>query len=106
MITFRLDMPSVWAITAEYATRNGAARSPSDFEAQSGRITFEPGETETTIEIPIIDDGRIEDDESFTVLASEGMRNNGRRVPFDPTPNNVTILDTGDWDMNGPEEPP
>jgi large repetitive protein len=54
-------------ITIDYRTTGGTAKDPADFDGGTGSVTFEAGETEETIEIPIVDDGLDEDDETFTL---------------------------------------
>jgi hypothetical protein len=39
----------------------------SDYEPVTGTLTFEPGETEQTFTIPILDDTEIEQDEIFFI---------------------------------------
>jgi hypothetical protein len=56
--------------TAQYATQAGSAQEGSDFTAASGTLTFNPGDTQKTIVVPIIDDGGAESDETFTVTLS------------------------------------
>ncbi|MCY3999288.1 MAG: autotransporter domain-containing protein [Bacteroidetes bacterium] len=56
MITFtvRLSNPSSDAITVGYRTENGTATAGEDYSHETGRITFEPGTTEKTIDIPLL----------------------------------------------------
>jgi len=52
----------------DYATVNANALSGSDYIYVSGTLTFEPGQTELTIAVPMINDDLIEGaDESFLV---------------------------------------
>ena len=57
-------------VTVNFATFNGTAVSPSDFLAQTGSLTFAPGETAKTISITINGDTTVELDESFIVELS------------------------------------
>ncbi|MBU6950260.1 Calx-beta domain-containing protein [Hahella sp. HN01] len=62
-----LNRASNAPVTVQYMTQDGAATSGEDYVAASGSVTFEPGETEKTIAIEIIDDEDEEADEPFTV---------------------------------------
>ncbi|MFL6543325.1 MAG: Calx-beta domain-containing protein [Chthoniobacterales bacterium] len=57
------------SISVQYATRDGSASAGSfDYAAQSGAVTFGPGQTEQTIFIPVLDDNLIENPENFFVV--------------------------------------
>jgi len=56
--------------TMQYATSSGSAFSFSDFQQVSGTLTFNPGETQKTITVPIFGDTVGESDETFTVFLS------------------------------------
>jgi len=58
-------------VGCSWATKEGSACSPSDFQAASGTLTFAPGVVEQTIKVGILDDGRYERDEDFMVLLTE-----------------------------------
>ena len=69
-----LDTPATATITVDYATADGTAAAPEDYVATSGTLTFDAGDSEKTIEVPIHDD-RVEDDaETFTVVLSNASR--------------------------------
>ena len=74
LFTVSLSAPSGRAVTVNYATAPGTATSSgpfADFLAQSGTLTFAPGETSKTITVPILDDAfREADAERFTVALS------------------------------------
>lgn len=56
------------ALSANYASANGTALAGSDYTAVAGTVNFPAGDaTPQTITIPIIDDGAVEPDETFTV---------------------------------------
>lgn len=68
----RLSGASSETITVRFTTRNGSALdTDSDYVSQNGVITFLPGETEKTITLQTVGDGRYELDENFTVELSE-----------------------------------
>jgi uncharacterized repeat protein (TIGR01451 family)/CSLREA domain-containing protein len=75
--TVTLSGPSAQTITVNYATANGTATAGSDYTATSGILTFTPGTTVQTINVPIIGDTVNEANETFTVTLS--------------TPSNATI---------------
>jgi|GEM_PF-4393267 len=57
--------------TVSYSVQGGTATAGLDFDAVSGVLTFAPGVTTRFITVPILDDGRAETAETFTVsLAS------------------------------------
>ena len=68
--TVILTSPSAQTVTVNYATANGVARAGSDFIAQSGTLTFTPGETSKTISIVVTGDTIVESDEAFYILLS------------------------------------
>ncbi len=68
-LTDGLEQP----VTVNYQTENGTATAGanSDYLAASGTLTFAPGETTKTIEVPILGDTTVEGDETFTVKLSQ-----------------------------------
>jgi len=56
------------AVTVHYETQDGSARAGLDYTAQSGTLTFGPGETLQTISIPILADDLPEGDEGFHLI--------------------------------------
>jgi photosystem II stability/assembly factor-like uncharacterized protein len=61
---------STGSLTVDYATANASAIAGQDYTSTSGTLTFGPGETSKTIQIPILDDATTEADEFFTVSLS------------------------------------
>jgi len=57
-------------VTVNYATADGTATAPSDYTSTSGTLTFAPGETTKTIDVPIVGDSAVEGDETLTVTLS------------------------------------
>jgi uncharacterized delta-60 repeat protein len=53
--------------TVQYATADGTAVAGINYVAQSGALTFVPGETEKSLSIPLIDDPRITGSLQFRV---------------------------------------
>jgi RHS repeat-associated protein len=66
IITVVLDGPSSATVTVGYNSSGGSASS-SDFTAQSGTLTFSPGDTSKTISVPIATDSDPESNEYFYV---------------------------------------
>ena len=56
-----LSRAATTAVTVNYATSNGTARSGSDYTATSGTLTFAAGDTSKTVAVPVlvdsVDDG-------------------------------------------------
>ena len=75
-ITFQVSVsstvspPSRRTITVDYATRNGTAVAGEDFTAHSGTLTIQPQQTSATIVVPLLDNGRYEQEKSFTLELS------------------------------------
>ncbi|NER99426.1 MAG: hypothetical protein F6J86_37355, partial [Symploca sp. SIO1B1] len=65
--TVSLSAASSESITVEYATGDDTAIAGLDYTAQSGTITFNPGETSQTISVPVIGETIFEGNESFIV---------------------------------------
>jgi chitinase len=72
-ITFvaTLSHASSSAVQFRFATESGTARAVRDFVAQSGLLTFAPGETRKEIRIALTDDAVIENTESFGLTLSQ-----------------------------------
>ena len=62
----KLDKAAFNVVTVDYETVNQTAFAPTDFEATSGTLTFQPGETVKTVSVPIVND--TVDDESDEVF--------------------------------------
>lgn len=75
-------------ITVDFATANGSAIAGTDYVAQSGTLTFDPGTTSRTISVPVSGDVLDEDDETFFVNLS-----NPSNVVLDVDQGVGTILD-------------
>lgn len=58
------------SLTVSYATANGTAVAGSDYTAASGTLTFAAAETSKTISVATIDDGSVENSETFTIALS------------------------------------
>ena len=69
----RLSAPTGRTVTTRFATGNRSARAGSDYVAQEGTLTFEPGQTFKTISIAITGDTLLEADEVFRVILSRNV---------------------------------
>lgn len=68
-----LSNGSSQAISVSYRTVDGTAKAKSDYNAASGTLTFQPGETSRTISIAIIGDRRREANEIFSLEVSNAV---------------------------------
>ena len=60
-----LSAPSISKVTVSFNVSNLTAVSGSDYTAQSGTLSFTPGQISQTIKVPIINDTVVEQKESF-----------------------------------------
>jgi N-acetylneuraminic acid mutarotase len=88
-ITVTLSAPSPFTATVNFATSNGTAIAGSDYTAVSGTLTFTPGVTNQTFNVPIIDDSLFEDSETFLV----GLTGASNATIGSPGSAQVTIVD-------------
>jgi uncharacterized delta-60 repeat protein len=58
------------AVTVGFATSPGTATAGADYAATNGTLHFAPGETNQTLIVAILDDGLVEDAETFQLLLS------------------------------------
>lgn len=57
-------------VTVDFATADGSAVAGADYQTTQGTLSFEPGETAKSISVPLLDDERYEDRETFTLALS------------------------------------
>ena len=55
------------AVTVSYATVPGTAQAGADYAPVNGTLTFAAGTTAATVTVPIVNDTRDEDDETFSL---------------------------------------
>ena len=65
-----LNRAAAGTVTVDYATADGTALVGADYTAASGTLTFEPGETEKTVNVPVLDDAHDDDEETLTLTLS------------------------------------
>ncbi len=76
------------AVTIKYATSDGSAKAPGDYQATTGTLHFADGQKTLSFSIPIVNDTKHEPAESFTVhLSNPG----GGAALGDPSTTTVTI---------------
>jgi subtilisin family serine protease len=73
--TVTLSAAAAEIVTVNYATANGTATAGSDYVAQSGTVSFAPGEVSKTIVIDVVGDTTFEPNETFTVVLSAPSAN-------------------------------
>ena len=59
------------ATTVQYATSDGTANAPGDYTHTAGTLTFDAGESEKTVSVPVVDDGHDDDGETVTLTLSK-----------------------------------
>jgi len=71
-----LNAPNSKPVTVDYTTGDGAATTAdNDYTAVSGTLTFAPGETRKTIDVPVAGDASQESDETFRIRLSNPSSN-------------------------------
>jgi len=63
----RLSAAHTQAVTVAYSTVNETATAGADYQAASGTVTFDPGETNKTITVTVLADTAPEGNETFRV---------------------------------------
>jgi hypothetical protein len=88
--TVGLSAVSTELVTVRYATQNGTATTGSDYQAQSGILSFAAGETTKTVRIAIYGDSTNEPDELFHLQLSNPT---GNAVICDPLGTGLILND-------------
>jgi plastocyanin len=79
------------AVSVHYESANGTAAAGGDYTAVSGTLNWAGGNSaDKSFQVPILDDGDTEDDETFTVALSAPTGGAGLGAPSTQT---LTILD-------------
>jgi Calx-beta domain/RTX calcium-binding nonapeptide repeat (4 copies) len=68
-----LSAASRGSVSVSFATADGTAVAPSDYQPASGTITFKPGETTNAVNVAVVGDAAYEPDEVFTVSLSSSV---------------------------------
>ena len=69
-----LNRAATGTVTVDYATADGTATAGADYTGTSGKLTFDPGETEKTVNVPVLDDAHDDDEETLTLTLSNATR--------------------------------
>jgi uncharacterized repeat protein (TIGR01451 family) len=62
--------PTAGTVTVQYSTSDNTAVAPGDYAASTGTVTFDPGETADSFNIPIVQDSVDEPNELFNITLS------------------------------------
>jgi hypothetical protein len=62
---FQFEHEQGKVVTVDYTTADGTATAPADYNATSGTLTFQPGETAKTVSVAVVGDTLFEGDETF-----------------------------------------
>ena len=80
-------------VTVDYATADGTATAGEDYDAVSGTLSFETGQTTARVQVPVLDDSHDEGEETLTLVltnASNAQIHDGEAlgiiVNSDPIP--------------------
>lgn len=99
VFTVSLSNPSAEEVAVDYATADGTAGAPADYDAATGTATFAPGEVTAPITVTVHGDRTFEVDETFTVTLADpvgatiaGGQATGTIEDDDPRPT-VSITD-------------
>jgi hypothetical protein len=89
-----------------YATADGTATAPSDYQSTSGTLSFGTGETQKSVTVPVVGDTVVEPDETFVVNLSSPthatigdgqgvgtITNDDSGTPPPPPPNEPVLVD-------------
>jgi hypothetical protein len=67
VFTVSLSAPAAGPVTVEYATADGSASAPADYESTSGTLTFAQGEISTQLLVPVAGDTLDEPHETYSL---------------------------------------
>jgi len=95
-ITVRRVGGSGGTASVDYATTDGSAHAPADYTAVSGTLNFADGETQKTIEIPLVYDGIVEGDETVSIALTNFVSDD------DPSDTKAAVLHIADDGQSGP----
>jgi hypothetical protein len=70
MLTVRRTGGTAGSASVDFATADGTANQPGDYQAASGTLSFGPGRATATIGVAIVGDGDVEGHETFVVALS------------------------------------
>ena len=68
-----LSRASDATVTVDYATADGTATEGDDYTRTDGTLTFEAGQTEKTVAVPVLDDAHDDGGETLTLVLSNAV---------------------------------
>jgi hypothetical protein len=80
--TVTLSSASTDTIKVNYTTQDGTAKAGTDYTAESGTLTFAPGQTSATISVPVTHEFLSLPTESFFVELSNPLDTNGGSAAY------------------------
>ncbi|MEG4838228.1 Ig-like domain-containing protein, partial [Microcoleus sp. B9-D4] len=88
-VEIKLSSPSKEYVSVNYAFKDGTAIANQDYKpVAAGKVSFASGETTKSISVPIINDGKQEPDETFSVILSNPVN-----APLAKDTGTITIND-------------
>ncbi|MEG3969333.1 Ig-like domain-containing protein, partial [Microcoleus sp. T2B6] len=88
-VEIKLSSPSTEYVSVNYAFKDGTAIANQDYKpVAAGTVSFASGETTKSISVPIINDGKQEPDETFSVILSNPVN-----APLAKDTGTITIND-------------
>ena len=67
VLNLSIQKSAISAVTFDYTIQEGTAQQNLDYIGENGTVTFQPGESTTTLSIDLVNDDDIELNESFVV---------------------------------------
>ncbi len=105
--TVSLSPASTSAVTVSYATADVTAHAGTDYQAVSGTLTFNPGTTSQTVDVPVIADTTSKPNVTFDVNLSNsagaslgtstGVGTIVDTIPAPPPKAEAAFMVTSDW---------
>jgi Calx-beta domain len=106
--TVTLDQTSPTDAMLSYSSAAGTATDGSDYTGVTGTLTILAGQTQGTIDVPVLDDSIYEGDEDLTMnlvavagVVVDDAQGNGTITDDDPQPN-ITVDDPSASENGGP----
>ncbi|EIE48629.1 hemolysin-type calcium-binding protein [Citreicella sp. 357] len=70
LFQINLSQPASSALTVSYTTANGTGTAGQDYGAQSGTLTFAPGQKTASVAVPVFGDTSSEPSETFSLVVT------------------------------------
>jgi hypothetical protein len=84
--------PTNSTLSVNYATHDGTALAGTNYTATSGTLTFNPGQVQKSIIVPLMDDSLVTGDLLFTITLSTNSGSLGAQLAY-PSTNTVVLHD-------------